>query len=292
MYEHPLAYLLGIEGIALLRAFAGEGDRDFVEARLAEVRRLLEDEELAGAGVEVRRLDTVEGYRAWAETYDDPDNAAFADEAVVGEILDGLPPGVALDAACGTGRFARSLAGRGHRVVGVDSSAAMLDVARARVPEGEFRVGDLRALPVDDDSVDLAVCALALTHVRDLGPVMGEFARVLRPGGHLVVSDVHPEAVARGSIPSLRDAEGRPARLASHRHLVGDYLRAALAAELRPRRCEEPRRAAGERPAPTGTPGPWDLWPWCLNGLVPEAAEAAAAPALLIWHFQLDLKPA
>ncbi|GAA1590443.1 hypothetical protein GCM10009678_85980 [Actinomadura kijaniata] len=293
MYEHPLAYLLGIEGIALLRAFVGEGDRDFVEARLAEVRRLLENEELAGAGVEVRRLDTVEGYRAWAGTYDDPGNAAFADEAVVGEIVDGLPAGVALDAACGTGRFARSLAGRGHRVIGVDSSAAMLDVARERVPEGEFRVGDLRALPVADDGVDLAVCALALTHVRDLGPVMGEFARVLRPGGHLVVSDVHPEAVARGSIPSLRDAGGRPARLASHRHLVGDYLRAALAAGLRPLRCEEPRRAAaGERPAPTGTLGPWDLWPWCLNDLVPEAAEAAAAPALLIWHFQLDLKSA
>ena len=43
MYQHPLAYLLGLEGIALLRAWAGDHDREFTEARLAEMRRLLAD---------------------------------------------------------------------------------------------------------------------------------------------------------------------------------------------------------------------------------------------------------
>ena len=47
IYRHPLAYLLGLEGIALLLAWAGDYDRAFVEARLAEVRRLLNDEALA-----------------------------------------------------------------------------------------------------------------------------------------------------------------------------------------------------------------------------------------------------
>ena len=42
VYAHPLAYLLGVEGVALLRAFAGEYDREFTAARLAEVRRLLD----------------------------------------------------------------------------------------------------------------------------------------------------------------------------------------------------------------------------------------------------------
>ena len=41
IYQHPLAYLLGIEGVALLRAWAGDHDREFVHARLADVRRLL-----------------------------------------------------------------------------------------------------------------------------------------------------------------------------------------------------------------------------------------------------------
>ena len=56
IYQHPLAYLLGIEGLALLRAWAGDYDEAFVRARLAEVRRLLDDPAVADhAGVAVRR---------------------------------------------------------------------------------------------------------------------------------------------------------------------------------------------------------------------------------------------
>ncbi|MBB5960407.1 ubiquinone/menaquinone biosynthesis C-methylase UbiE [Saccharothrix tamanrassetensis] len=295
IYEHPLAYLLGVEGTALLRAFTGEHDRDFVDARISEIRRLLDDEALANAAVDVDRLDTVDGYRVWSGRYDDPGNAAFdIDGPVVEEIVDALPVGVALDAACGTGRHARFLAERGHRVIGVDSSPDMLARARVRVPEGEFLLGDLHRLPVSDAEVDLVVCGLALTHIPALEPVVAEFARVLRPGGHLVISDVHPEAVARGSVPSVRGPDGRPGRLATYRHLVGDYLRAALPVGLRLRRCEEPRLPVRDEPGPPepttpGTVGPWELWPWCLADLVPEAARAANAgmPAMVVWHFQL-----
>ena len=228
IYEHPLAYLLGLEGIALLRGFTGEVDRDFVKSRIAEIHRLLDDETLANAAVDVDRVDTVEGYRVWSQTYDEPGNAAFdIDEPVVHKIVDSLPPGVVVDAACGTGRYAQSLAERGHRIIGVDSSPDMLARARVRVPQGEFLLGDLHRLPVGDAEVDLVVCALALTHVPAPKPVIAEFARVLRPGGHLLISDVHPEAVARGSIPTLRGPGGRPGRLVTYRHLAGDYLRAA-----------------------------------------------------------------
>lgn len=292
IYEHPLAYLLGLEGVALLRAFTGEStelDRAFVESRIAEIRGLLDDDTLAGAAVDVERVDTVTGYRAWSATYDQPGNPAFdIDEPVVKEIVDELPVGVALDAACGTGRHARFLAGRGHRIIGVDCSPDMLARARVRVPQGEFLLGDLHQLPVADAAVDLVVCALALTHIPALEPVIAEFARVLRPGGHLVISDVHSERVAWGANPTVRGPDGQPGRLSSYRHLVGDYLRAALPVGLRLRRCEEPVPPA--RPArTTGTIGPWELWPWCLADLVPDAARAANAgsPAMLIWHFQL-----
>jgi SAM-dependent methyltransferase len=288
IYEHPLAYLLGLEGIALLRGFTGEYDRDFVESRIAEVRGLLSDESLAA--VEVDRVDTVTGYGIWSKTYDQPGNAAFhMDEPVIEDIVGSLPVGVVLDAACGTGRYAQSLATRGHQVIGVDSSPDMLARARVRVPEGEFRLGQLQQLPVGDAEVDLVVCGLALTHVADLEPVIAEFARVLRPSGHLVIADVHPEGVLRGSIPSLRGPDGRPGRVVSHRHLVGDYLRAALPVGLRVRRCEEPILPAGFGP-PAKSAGPWEVWPWSLAAMVPEAARAAnsGVPGMIIWHFQRD----
>ncbi|MFI5584740.1 methyltransferase domain-containing protein [Amycolatopsis sp. NPDC051758] len=55
----------------------------------------------------------------------------------------------------------------------------------AKASGGDFRLGELTHLPVDDAAVDLVVCGLALTHAADLGPVLAEFARVLRPGGHV-----------------------------------------------------------------------------------------------------------
>jgi SAM-dependent methyltransferase len=287
-YEHPLAYVLGLEGIALLRSFIGEFDREFTEARLAEVRRLLDDESL-GAAVDVEQVSTVEGYRGWSRSYDDGRNALFDfDEPTVLPILDALPAGVAVDAACGTGRYARFLAERGHRVIGVDSSPDMLAHADAAVPSAEFRVGELARLPVDDATADLVVCALALTHVPDLAPVFAEFARVLRPGGQLVVSDLHPEQVLRGSIPPVRGPDGRPGRVVVFRHLVGDYLRAALPVGLELRDCVEPLLPDVPPAPPADSPGPWDVWPWSLAALVPEAAGAAKAgtPATVIWHFQ------
>jgi SAM-dependent methyltransferase len=295
IYQHPLAYLLGLEGIALLRAWAGEYDKAFVEARLAEVRRLLDNEALVNhGGVMVNRGDTVTGYRQWSATYDEPRNGLFDfDEPIMHEILDALPAGNALDAACGTGRYAAYLAARGHQVVGVDSSPDMLDRARARVPQGEFLLGDLHQLPLPGDAVDIVVCGLALAHVPALEPVMAEFARVLRPGGHLVISDTHHKLIFRGSIVKALGPTGEPGLVATYRHTAGDFLRAALPAGLQVRRCEEPRGPAGEQPSPRSPEvelkvGSWQEWPWSLMDLVPEATRAAGGtPATIIWHFHL-----
>ena len=92
-------------------------------------------------------------------------------------------------AACGTGRHVAYLAALGHEVIGVDTSPEMLAVAREKIPEGEFSEADLHDLPPADDTVDIVVCAIALSHVPELAPVLGDLVRVLRPGGHLVISD-------------------------------------------------------------------------------------------------------
>jgi SAM-dependent methyltransferase len=292
IYQDPLAYLLGLEGIALLDAWAGDHDRGFTDARLAEIRRLLDDKELRDRGVLAQWVSTVTAYEQQSAGYDaHAGGGLFAiDEPVVAECLTGRAPGVALDAACGTGRFAEFLAKRGHRVIGVDSSPDMLAHARRRVPQGEFHVAELDRLPLPDDSVDVIVCALALVHVPRLEPVLAEFARVLRPGGDLVISDIHHEHVTRGAVIKARGPAGEPGIVATYRHQLGDYLRIALSLGLQVRRCEEPSatRPDGPLPEPAAQIGDWQDWPWSLMDYLPSVARAAdGRPSLVIWHFQL-----
>jgi ubiquinone/menaquinone biosynthesis C-methylase UbiE len=287
IYQHPLAYLLGLEGVALLRAFNGGYDRDFTEARLAEIRALLDSAEELGDGVATRALTTAEGYNAWAGSYDEPNDLVDMEQPVVRAILDGLPTGTALDAACGTGRHAAYLAALGHKVIGVDISPEMLAVAAVKVPGGEFREGDLHQLPVPDQHADIVVCALALTHVPDLAPVLAEFARVLRPGGHLVISDSRMDYPLVQALPG-----GGYGYLPHYNRFTSEYLTAALPLGLQVRRCQElrsPRRdpsaaPAAERVLPDHPSDIWTLQAWC-----PAASRAAYSgnPLLIFWHFQL-----
>jgi SAM-dependent methyltransferase len=203
-----------LEGVALLRAFAGDDlGREFVEARIAETRVLLDGgAAVVGRGSQVGQVGTVDGYRAWAEAYDEPGNPLIAvEEPVVRQILSSLPAGSALDAACGTRRHAEHLAARGHRVTGVDSSPDMLARARLRRVPAQFLLGDLHRMPLRGSCMDLVVCALALVHVPALAPVMAEFARVLRPGGHLVISDIHLLSLYLGGVATAAGPGGRRA---------------------------------------------------------------------------------
>jgi ubiquinone/menaquinone biosynthesis C-methylase UbiE len=157
-------------------------------------------------------------------------------------MLEAATPGVALDAACGTGRHAAKLVELGHRVIGVDTTEAMLAVARQKVPAADFRTGRLEALPVDDGSVDLLTCTLALTHVEHLEPVMREFARVLRPGGRAILSDMHPIGTMTGGIAGFPDDDitrGIP-YVPNLTHHVSEYIAAFCAAGLSISECREP----------------------------------------------------
>ena len=298
IYQHPLAYLLATEGLSLLRAWGGDFDERFVRARLDEIRRLMANEALANhPGVHVESGATDNAYRQWAPTYDDPDNDLLvADLRMIDEVLASRPAGIAVDAACGTGRLARRLVAHGHRVLGVDRSPEMVQQARGSVPGVPFVVGDLLALPVADATVDVLTNALALTHVADLAPVFVEFARVLRPGGVAIVSDAHPELVRFGSVPKATGPDGQPQQAAGHRHSVADYLRAALAAGFLVRGFYEPRPpdpSAEPLPPPAALPasaldlGEWRDWPWSLLRFAPAAAAAAwNVPSVLVWHLE------
>ena len=294
IHQHPLAYLLGLEGVALLRAFAGEHDRDFTQARIQEIRELLDRADEFGDGTDVEVMPTWRGYDGWAASYDGEPNGAFPlQDRVLFPILDGLRPGLVIDAACGTGRTSHQLARRGHRVLGFDISPGMLARARANVPEAEFAQASYTSLPVEAASADHVVCTLALSHLEDLGQFFAEAARVLKPGGHLVISDTRGHFIGSTLYPLLeRDVDGNVGYLPNWRHSTGDYVRAALEHGFLVRACEEPLRPdltvePDELPEPldlTEPPDVWSLHPW-----VADAANAARAgmAALIIWHFQL-----
>jgi ubiquinone/menaquinone biosynthesis C-methylase UbiE len=293
IFQHPLAYLIGMEGVALLRAWGGEFDEQFVRARLDEVRQMIADPTLTNhPGVLVEPNATGNAYRQWAESYDDPTNNLLElDLPFVDSVLDDLPSGVAVDVACGTGRLAQRMAARGHRVLGVDASLEMVTQARAKTPGVGFVLGDMHKLPLPDASVDLVTNALAMTHVPSPRPVLAEWARVLRPGGSVIISDVHPQLAFLGSVPKAQGPAGRAQLAASCPHSVASYLQAVLSAGLRIRRFAELPRPL---PAPTGPPpqpvhevGQWRDWPWSMLGWAPAAARAVwRIPSMLVWHLE------
>jgi ubiquinone/menaquinone biosynthesis C-methylase UbiE len=150
----------------------------------------------------------------------------------------------------------------------------MLDRARAKLPGARFLLGELTRLPLADACVDAAVCALALVHVADLGAAIGELARVVRPGGRIIVSDVHPFLVMLGWQAQFPTDQGRAyARL--HAHLPSAYATAALRAGLAVRTYQEPTLTTEAVTTPTAE-------------LIPEANHAAyvGLPDVLLWEFQ------
>jgi ubiquinone/menaquinone biosynthesis C-methylase UbiE len=109
-------------------------------------------------------------------------------QAVLAMIGEGS--GDVLDAGMGPGRLCEQLAARGYRVSGVDLSEQMVRAARARLPEAAGRLvqGRIDALPFSDASFDVVAATGVLEYVDSVPVALRELARVLRPGGHAVIS--------------------------------------------------------------------------------------------------------
>jgi SAM-dependent methyltransferase len=156
--------------------------------------------------------DAAVDWNAEAASFDDePDHGLRAPEvrAAWADRLRSWLPGRAcdiLDLGCGTGSLSLLAAEQGHRVTGVDSSPAMVDLARAKLAgrDAAFLVGDAAAPPVGEQRYDVVLVRHVLWALPDPGRALRHWRELLRPGGRLVLIEGVWGAVSPVGIPAER----------------------------------------------------------------------------------------
>ena len=131
---------------------------------------------------------------------------AMLDAAAVG-------PGMrVLDAGCGVGGASVLAARRGAQVNGLDAAEALLAIARTRVPDADFRAGDLDALPYADGTFDAVIAADVLPYVADPAAALRALRRVCTPGGRVAIAICAPpaECAQQAIVQSVREILPRP----------------------------------------------------------------------------------
>jgi malonyl-CoA O-methyltransferase len=143
----------------------------------------------------------IEAYRLLAPEYDaHPNPLVSLERRVMGPLLPPLKGRRVIDAGSGTGRWAMHCKSQGARVIAVDFSREML----VRGPRPAV-LGDIRKLPFRNSTADVTICSFALGYAPGC---LRELSRITRPGGILMVSDMHPESARRGWTRSFRHSSG------------------------------------------------------------------------------------
>jgi len=178
-------------------------------------------------------------------------------------------PGKALDVGCGEGRFCRALKAHGVDVVGIDPTPALLAAARRRDRNGAYLEGRAERLPFGDETFDLVVSYLSLIDIPDIESAIPEMARVLKPGGALLVANLNSFNTACVDQGWIKDSGGRRLhypidhyleeramwiayrgiRIVNHHRPLSTYLRTLLGAGLVLTYFDEPAPAADASPS-------------------------------------------
>ena len=143
-----------------------------------------------------RRAKSQAFFASAAAGWDRLRTTLFGDTFYLWAMLGLVDPSLTVgDLGCGTGQLTEVLAPHVHRVVAVDASTDMLDAARERVgqlPNVEIRQGELEALPLQAGELDAALLSLVLHYSPDPARALTEVARVLQPGGRVLIVDMLP----------------------------------------------------------------------------------------------------
>jgi malonyl-CoA O-methyltransferase len=155
-------------------------------------------------------VNPLEGHELWAACYDEfPNPLLHLEERCLSQVLPDLSGASIADLGCGTGRWLRHWVNQGpKRYVGVDFSPAMLRRAQANpMLRGRLIQAELPQIPLRTASMDFVMCAFVLGYLPQLSPFAEELCRILRPGGRLFCTDLHPATQELGWKRSFRTAD-------------------------------------------------------------------------------------
>lgn len=172
-------------------------------------------------------LSAREAYRLWSATYEKETAVSFLENELAGSLSPSLAGRRLLDAGCGIGR--RLKQANAALAVGVDASPEMLTAGGG---DGRLAAADIRALPFADAAFDMVWCRLVIGHLPDPAFVYRELARVCVGAGHVLVTDYHAEAAARGGRRTFRDRDGALHEVEHYIHSADDHRAAAASAGL------------------------------------------------------------
>jgi malonyl-CoA O-methyltransferase len=145
-------------------------------------------------------LPPVEAYRLWASSWDNAVSPIVElERRYLTPWLQNLQGKSLIDIGCGTGRWMSHSVRAGARVLGIDLSKEMLQQASFKPGlYGRLAVADMAALPFADRCADVALCTLSLGHCLDAAGVFSGMLRLAGAGGHVIISDFHPDAIRNG----------------------------------------------------------------------------------------------
>jgi SAM-dependent methyltransferase len=151
-------------------------------------------------------LSTAAAYQLWAPHYDtDPNPLLALEERIVRALVPDVESQTVVDVGCGTGRSMLRYCERGAVTFGVDPCLEMLVEAQRKTGIGRGLVlAEASHLPFANEIADLTLCSFALSYFQDLTGSLNELWRITKPTGRIIISDLHPEATARGWTRSFR----------------------------------------------------------------------------------------
>jgi ubiquinone/menaquinone biosynthesis C-methylase UbiE/cytosine/adenosine deaminase-related metal-dependent hydrolase len=166
-------------------------------------------------------------FNRWAQVYDSQSNPLLLlEERIATPVLPPVSGGNVLDVGCGTGRWLTHLeALNPASLTGIDCSTTMLERAREKVrPTTKLLQGDCSALPGEDASYTFVRASFLLSYLEDLEAFARECARIIRPGGWMLISDMHPATAAERGWTRSFQVDGATLEIAAHSRSLAEII--------------------------------------------------------------------